>query len=137
MRDNAKSSTGTRIVTTAFNPHLGSSLDDLLDADGVLAEAQAVAVKRVRDWQAVQAATGQAAVTDDGVLRIEVVFESDEDGWVIATCPTLPGCHIQGRNRAEALANIREAVEGYLASKIAHGDAPPYSSRFELVEGLD
>ena len=43
-----------------FNPRLGSSLDDLLEADGVLAEAQAVAVKRVGAWQTRQPATGQA-----------------------------------------------------------------------------
>ncbi len=100
------------MTTTSSNPHFGSSLDGLLEADGVLAEAQAVAVKRVRGWQA-----GQVAATDDrGGLEIQVVFEADEDGWVVASCPTLPGCHSQGRTKDEALANIREAVEGYLAS---------------------
>ena len=121
---------------TSSNPHLGSSLDDLLEADGVLAEAQDVAVKRVRDWRTVQDATGQAAATDnDGVLKLPVVFETDEDGWVVASCRTLPGCHSQGRTKDEALANVREAVEGYLASKGAHGDAPPAASRIEFVEG--
>ena len=42
------------------------------------------------------------------VLNLLVVFERDEDGWEVASCPTLPGCHSQGRTRAEALANIRE-----------------------------
>ena len=120
---------------TTFNPHLGSSLDDLLDADGVLAEAQAVAVKRVRGWRAVQAVTGQAVATDDdGALKLPVVLETDEDGWVVARCPTLPGCHSQGRTRDEALANIREAVTDYLASKNAYGGASLAAASFELVD---
>ena len=33
-------------MTNTSNPHLGSTLDSLLEADGVLAEATAVAVTR-------------------------------------------------------------------------------------------
>lgn len=116
---------------TNSNPHLGSSVDGLLEADGVLAEAQDVAVKRVRDWRAVQATTRKAVATDDDVLNLPVEFETDEDGWVLASCPTLPGCHSQGRTKDEALANIREAVEGYLASMGTHGDATGGAFRLE------
>ena len=42
-------------MTNRSHPHLGSSLDDLLEADGMLAEAQAVAVKRVIAWRVDQA----------------------------------------------------------------------------------
>ena len=38
-------------MTNTSNPHLGSTLDDLLEADGTLAQAEAVAVKRVLAWQ--------------------------------------------------------------------------------------
>ena len=34
-------------MTNRRNPHLGSTLDDLLEEDGSLAEAHAIAVKRV------------------------------------------------------------------------------------------
>ena len=44
-------------MTNTTNTHLGSSMDDLLDADGMLAEAEAVAVKRVIAWQIGQAMT--------------------------------------------------------------------------------
>ena len=47
-------------MTNIPNPHEGSTLDSLLEADGVPAEAQAVAVKRVRDWRAEQTSTSQA-----------------------------------------------------------------------------
>ena len=67
-------------------------------------------------------------------LRLLVVFETDEDGWVVASCPTLPGCHSQGRTRTEALRNIGEAIRGYLASMREHGAPIPTSSEFEVVE---
>ena len=51
----------------------------------------------------------------DETPKLVVVFETDEDGWEVASCPTLPGCHSQGRTRDEALANIGEAIRGYLA----------------------
>ncbi|MES2154487.1 MAG: type II toxin-antitoxin system HicB family antitoxin [bacterium] len=47
-----------------------------------------------------------------------VVLEKDEDsGDFVADVPELPGCHTQGRNKKEALANIREAIELYLEVK--------------------
>ena len=123
-------------MTPTFNPRRGSSLDDLLGEDGVLAQAQAVAVARVRDWRAGQSATGSSAA-EDGVVKLPVVLETDEDGWVVASCPTLPGCHSQGRTRDEALANMREAVEGYLGSMDTYGDAAGVSFRLESVSGSE
>ena len=77
--------------------------------------------------------TGTADTSTDP-LRLLVVFETDEDGWEVASCPTLPGCHSQGRTRDEALANIREAIRGYLASMREHGDSLPASSTFQVLE---
>ena len=37
------------------NPYIGSSLDDLLEEDGALAEINAIALKRVLAWQISQA----------------------------------------------------------------------------------
>ena len=68
------------------------------------------------------------------VLRLLVVFETDEDGWEVASCPTLPGCHSQGRTREEALDNVREAIGGYLASLREHEAALPPSSEFQIIE---
>jgi antitoxin HicB len=36
------------------NPYIGSSLDDLLEEEGVLAEVNAIALKRVLAWQILQ-----------------------------------------------------------------------------------
>lgn len=46
-----------------------------------------------------------------------------EDGWIIASVPALKGCHSQGRTREEALANIREAIDGWLEAADAEAVA--------------
>lgn len=38
----------------------------------------------------------------------------DDDGWWVATCPSLPGCNTQGATRAEAIANMHEAMSLYI-----------------------
>ena len=45
-------------------------------------------------------------------MRVHVVLEQDEDGFWVAEVPAMPGCVSQGNTRQEALANIREAIEG-------------------------
>ena len=48
-------------------------------------------------------------------MKILITLDIDkETGWYVATCPLLPGCVSQGKTREEALANIREAAEGWL-----------------------
>jgi predicted RNase H-like HicB family nuclease len=63
-------------------------------------------------------------------MKYRVLLEPDEDGVFVATCPSLPGCISQGSTRAEAMANIREAIEGYLESLQRHGDPipPPFAA---------
>ena len=67
-------------------------------------------------------------------MKYRVYLEPDEDGIFIATCPALPGCVSEGRTRAEAKENIREAIEGYLKSLRKHGDALPPSILEEVIE---
>jgi predicted RNase H-like HicB family nuclease len=67
------------------------------------------------------------------VGRFAVTLERDEDGWVVASCPVLPGCHSQGRSRQEAVNNVREAIRGYLASMEKHGETLP-DQDWEVVE---
>ena len=55
------------------------------------------------------------------VKKFLVTLERDEDGWIVAECPALPGCVSQGRTEAEALANIREAIQASLETRIRHG----------------
>jgi predicted RNase H-like HicB family nuclease len=46
--------------------------------------------------------------------RFEVLLEPEDEGGYHVWCPRLPGCHSEGETRAEALANIKEAIEGWL-----------------------
>ena len=46
----------------------------------------------------------------------QVIIYPGEDGFWVAECPTLPGCISQGKSREEAIENIREAIEGYIAA---------------------
>jgi predicted RNase H-like HicB family nuclease len=46
-------------------------------------------------------------------MLFHVTLETDEDGWVVAECPALPGCST-GKDDQEALANIREAIVAWL-----------------------
>jgi hypothetical protein len=42
-------------VLMTTNPYIGSSLDDLLEEDGILDEVEAIALKQVLAWQVSQA----------------------------------------------------------------------------------
>ena len=64
--------------------------------------------------------------------KFAILLERDEDGYVVASCPALPGCHSQGRTRQEAISNIREAVRGYVASMHKHGEPIPTSDMEEI-----
>ena len=49
-------------------------------------------------------------------MKLKVVLRRDkEDGGFVARCPALRGCVSQGETKKEALANIREAIEGVLS----------------------
>jgi len=58
-------------------------------------------------------------------MRFTIVLEQDEDGYIVVSCPNLPGCHSQGRTREEAVANITEAIQGYIESLRKHGEPVP------------
>ena len=51
-----------------------------------------------------------------------MAIEQDEDGFFVAKVPSLPGCISEGKTRQEALANIKDAIDGYLASLKKHGE---------------
>ncbi len=67
-------------------------------------------------------------------MKFRVVVQPDEDGVFVAECPVLPGCVSQGATRSEALANIQDAIAGYLASLEKHGEPVPPPISEEVVE---
>jgi hypothetical protein len=53
---------------------------------------------------------GTSPPVRDGIA----VFYPDGEGGFTVVVPALPGCVTEGDSREEALANVREAIEGYL-----------------------
>lgn len=63
-----------------------------------------------------------------------VILYRGEDSYWIAECPSLPGCLSQGETRDAALANIREAIRGYIrALEDDNLPVPPENSLVEVV----
>lgn len=57
--------------------------------------------------------------------KFPVIIEKDEDGFFVADCPDLQGCHTQGRTLEEAITNIRDAIKLHLKiSKEEKQDIP-------------
>lgn len=46
-------------------------------------------------------------------MKLHVLVEQDETGYFVAEVPALPGCFSQGKTYEEAIANIKEAIEGW------------------------
>jgi len=62
----------------------------------------------------------------------QVVLYPGEDGFWVVECPSLPGCISQGKTKDEAVANIREAITGYIQALEEDG-LPVPEERFETV----
>ncbi|MEM3086487.1 MAG: type II toxin-antitoxin system HicB family antitoxin [Halobacteria archaeon] len=54
-------------------------------------------------------------------MKFKVHLEKEEDGWYVATVPSLPGCISQGKTVADAKRNIKEAIELHLKSLAEDG----------------
>lgn len=52
-------------------------------------------------------------------MKVKVVIERGDDGYLVAHCPALKSCWSQGKTREEALDNIREAIALYLEPESA------------------
>ena len=65
-------------------------------------------------------------------MRQVIVYPGEDDYWVVE-CPTLPGCISQGRSREEAIANIIEAIRGYIAALREDGLPVPAENFDTLV----
>lgn len=50
--------------------------------------------------------------------------------------PSLPGCHTQGDTVEETKKNLKEAIIGWLESRIAHNMPIPTEEGFESVETI-
>jgi predicted RNase H-like HicB family nuclease len=64
-------------------------------------------------------------------MRQVVIYPGEDDYWV-AECPSLPGCISQGETGEQAIANIKEAICGYVKALEEDG-LPVPAERFEKL----
>ena len=62
----------------------------------------------------------------------QVIIYPGEDGYWVAECPSLPGCLSQGETKGAAIANIKKAIQGYIAS-LEQDNLPVPEERFETL----
>jgi len=62
----------------------------------------------------------------------QVILYPCEDGYWVAEVPSLPGCISQGRTKAEALASIKEAIQGYIEA-LEEDNLPVPPERFDAL----
>jgi predicted RNase H-like HicB family nuclease len=53
-------------------------------------------------------------------VKYKIVLEKSEEGYSVS-CPGLPGCWSQGATEEEAIENIQDAIQEYLAAIEASG----------------
>ena len=62
----------------------------------------------------------------------QVIIYPGEDGCWVVECPSLPGCISQGKTKEEAVINIKEAIQGYIAALEEDG-LPVPEEHFEAL----
>ncbi|MFC1814287.1 type II toxin-antitoxin system HicB family antitoxin [Thermodesulfobacteriota bacterium] len=48
-------------------------------------------------------------------MKYKIVLNKTDEGYSVS-CPGLPGCWSQGETEAEAIENIKDAIQEYLAA---------------------
>ena len=67
-------------------------------------------------------------------MRYTMILERDSDGRVVAHVPALRGCASQGKNKREALRNVKEAIALYVETLIENAQPVPKEAGREIVE---
>ena len=74
---------------------------------------------------------GHEFCTERFAMKLKVIIHTDPDGGFWAKVPSLPGCVTEADTREELMANLREAIEGWL--EVAAEDTTPEQG-VELAE---
>jgi len=64
-------------------------------------------------------------------MNVKAIIHEEEGGGYWAEVPALPGCATQGDTMEELLANLREAIEGFLSADI---EAPPRDGKALVMD---
>jgi antitoxin HicB len=67
-------------------------------------------------------------------MKFNIAMSKDEKGFYVVECINLPGCISQGKTEAEAMKNIRDAINGYLKSLKKHNEEIPMKDILQISE---
>ncbi|MFH1663604.1 MAG: type II toxin-antitoxin system HicB family antitoxin [archaeon] len=68
-------------------------------------------------------------------MEYKVVLAQDaETKWFVAEVPGLPGCVSQGKTKAQALKNVKDAIKGYLESLKKHPEELIFEKTVEIAD---
>lgn len=65
------------------------------------------------------------------MVKYKVILEPAEEGGYIVSCPAIPGTYSQGETVAEAIGNIKEAIE--LSLECYREDGFPFPKDIEVI----
>ncbi len=110
------------------NPHVGSSLDDLLEEEGVLSEVNAVALKRVLAWQVSQ------EMSNRGLSKSQMAIEMNTSRTALDRLldPQNTSITLKTMERAAAVLGKRLRID--LVDRQAPDD-PSIDPSFSLLQG--
>jgi len=106
-----------RAVVTGSSARMAAECKDRPVDAAIIGIVDEVKLDALHEAELAAARKGRNLGQGRTCMKYRVILEPDlEAGGFLVSCPALPGCHSQGETRDEALANIRDAIEGYLAS---------------------
>ena len=66
-------------------------------------------------------------------MNLKAIIHDAEEGGYWAEVPALPGCVTQGDSIEEVMANLREAIDGWLSVEAPASDLQPGTRVVELA----
>lgn len=57
--------------------------------------------------------------------RFTIIVEHCEEGGYFATCPSLPGCLVQGETYEETVAEMKTSIKSFILDYMEEGDPIP------------
>ena len=70
------------------------------------------------------------------ILNYRIIIEKDGP-YYHGYAPSLSGCHTQGKTIPQTRKNLREAIEGWLETSIAHQFTIPKPDTIEKIEDVE
>lgn len=67
-------------------------------------------------------------------MKYTVILEKGDKFGYVAKVPTLKGCVSQGRTKADALKNVKEAIEAYVEALMEDGLPVPVEVATDVVK---